>query len=56
MGQILLKFISNKLIIQLAWNLIDPLIKKRIEDSKSKIDDSIYAEIRSIVLKLIQDA
>lgn len=51
--KLLLKLIPVKEIIKLAWSILDPLIQKKVEDSKSSIDDKVYSELRLIVLKLI---
>lgn len=49
----LLKFIPVSEIIKIAWSILDPLIQKKIDDSKSPIDDKVYAELRLIILKIV---
>lgn len=51
--KLLLKLIPLKEIIKLAWSVLDPILLKKVEDSKSAIDDKVYGELRLIILKLI---
>lgn len=53
MLKLLLKLIPLSEIVKLAWSVLDPLIQKKVDDSKSSIDDKVYAELRLIILKIV---
>lgn len=51
--KLLLKLIPISEVIKLAWTIVDPIIQKKVLDSKSQIDDKIYGELKLIFSKLI---
>lgn len=51
--KLLLKLVPLKDILKFAWSIMDPVLQKKISQSKSKIDDDIYYELQIIILKLI---
>lgn len=52
--KILLRIIPVSELIKLVWNILDPILKKKVDDSKSSIDDKVYTELQNIINKLIQ--
>lgn len=46
--------IPSKLILGAAWNILKPLIEKKIQDSASSIDDKVFKEIADLIEELLK--
>ena len=53
-SKFILKLVPLSELFKLAWSILDPILQKKVDDSKSSIDDTVYTELKNIINKLIQ--
>lgn len=44
----LLSLIPKKLFIGLVWQIIGPILEKKIRESTSQVDDLVYKELKDL--------
>lgn len=50
--RLLLSMIPRKLVIALVWQIISPILQKKVEESTSQLDNQIFKELKDLFEEL----
>lgn len=52
--KLLLKLIPIKIILAYAWDQLEPMIIKKVQETPSNIDDKILKELSDLIKELLK--